>query len=248
MDLWQLLLYGVLGLIGGLLSGLIGVGGGVFFVPALVYLAGWNIKEAVAASLIVIIFSALSGTLRNLRSENKINWKATALLSVTVAPCALIGVAISKVSPDRVVEITFAVLLLALAYPTGRGRSERSSSDKRVPTALVLLAGAGIGTLSGLVGVGGGVLMVPLMILGLGLRPKNAIPTSLAVTFFTGIVGASGYLATGFDKLSSLPPLILGSILGAWLSVRLRDITPDNVLRVGFAVLMVIAALRLIFE
>lgn len=247
-DVLELLLYGVLGIIGGLLSGLIGVGGGIFFVPALVYLADWNIKEAVAASLVVIIFSALSGTLRNLRSENKIDWKATALLSVTVAPCALIGVAISKVSPDRVVEITFAVLLLALAYPTGRGRSDTSASGKRIPTALVVVAGIGIGALSGLVGVGGGILMVPLMIIGLGLRPKVAIPTSLAVTFFTGIVGAAGYLATGFDKLSSLPLLIVGSILGAWLSVRVRDITPDSVLRTGFAVLMVVVALRLIFE
>jgi uncharacterized membrane protein YfcA len=247
LDLWQLLVFGLLGVIGGLLSGLAGVGGGVFFVPALMFVAGWNITEAVAASLVIIIFSALSGTLRNLSSENAINWRATALFSVTVAPSALIGVAISRVSPDRVVEVTFAVLLLALAYPTARGRSDVPAENK-IPTALVLVAGVAIGTLSGLVGVGGGVLMVPLMMVGLGLRPKVAIPTSLAVTFFTGIVGAAGYIATGFDRLFSLPPLIVGSILGAWLSVRLRDITPDNILRGGFALLMVVVALRLLFE
>jgi uncharacterized membrane protein YfcA len=249
LDLWQLLIFGVLGIIGGLLSGLAGVGGGVFFVPALMYVAGWNIKDAVAASLVIIIFSALSGTLRNVRSsENPINWNVTALLSATVAPCALIGVAISRVSPDRFVEIAFAVLLLGIAYPTARGRSRSSGTGRKIPTALVLIAGAGIGALSGLVGVGGGVLMVPLMMLGLGLRPKVAIPTSLAVTFFTGIVGATGYVMTGFDRLSSVPPLIVGSIVGAWISVRLRDRTPDKILRIGFALLMVIVALRLIFE
>lgn len=248
MDLWQLLVFGLLGIIGGLLSGLAGVGGGIFFVPALMYVAGWNIKEAVAASLVVIIFSALSGTLRNLRGETPIDWKATALLSVTVAPCALIGVAISRISPDRLVEIVFAVLLLAFAYPTARGGSNNPRSQTKIPTALVLLAGACIGALSGLVGVGGGVLMVPLMMLGLSLRPKTAIATSLAVTFFTGIVGATGYIATGFDRLSSLPPLIVGSIVGAWLSVRLRDRTPDNALRVGFALLMVLVAASLFFK
>jgi uncharacterized protein len=104
------------------------------------------------------------------------------------------------------------------------------------------------GLLSVLAGVGGGVLMVPVMMLGLGLRPKVAIPTSLAVTFFTGIVGAAGYIATGFDRLWSLPPLIVGSIVGAWLSVRLRDRTPDRALRAGFALLMVVIAVRLVFE
>lgn len=58
-------------------------------------------------------------------------------------------------------------------------------------------------------------LTVPLMMLGLGLRPKAAIPTSLAIAFVAGIVGAAGYIATGFDRLWSLPPLILGSIVGA---------------------------------
>ena len=91
-------------------------------------------------------------------------------------------------------------------------------------------------------------LMVPVMMLGLGLRLKVAIPTSLAVTFFTGIVGAAGYIATGFDRLWSLPPLIVGSIVGAWLSVRLRDRTPDRALRAGFALLMVVIAVRLVFE
>lgn len=247
MDVW-LLIFGLLGVIGGLLSGLAGVGGGVFFVPALIYVAGWRITDAVAASLVIIIFSSLSGTLRNFRSENAIDWRVTALFSATVAPCALIGVAISRISPERVVEVVFAILLLSLAYPTARGGSQAPGSGRRISTPLLLLAGGGIGALSGLVGVGGGVLMVPLMMLGLGLRPKVAIPTSLAVTFFTGIMGAAGYIATGFDRLWSLPPLIVGSIAGAWLSVHLRDRTPDRALRTGFALLMVVIAVRLIFE
>src|SRR5919202_1879309 len=88
VDLWQLLISGLVGLIGGLLSGLGGVGGGIFFVPALVYVAGWGIKEAVAASLVLVIFSSLSGTIRNIRSEDPINRRNAALLASTVAPTA----------------------------------------------------------------------------------------------------------------------------------------------------------------
>ena len=199
MDLFLLLILGLLGLIGGVLSGLIGVGGGIFFVPALIFVMGWGIKEAVAVSLVIIIFSSLSGTLRNLRTDDQISWRAVAILAATVAPSALIGVAISRVSPSVLVEVVFAIILILLAYPTARGDLNLRDSIK-IPTVLVIIAGIIIGTLSGLVGVGGGVLMVPLMVLGLGLRTKVAIASSLAITFCTGIVGSIGYIATGFDQ------------------------------------------------
>ncbi len=251
MDPSQLLLYGIIGIIGGLLSGLIGVGGGIFFVPALVYAAGWSIKEAVAASLVIIIFSSLSGTIRNAKSQDPVNWQVAALLAVAVAPSALIGVAISRYSPDEVVKICFAVLLLAVALPTARGRKEIARDGRNIPTPLVLVAGVFIGALSGLVGVGGGVMMVPLMVLGLGLTAKRAVSTSLAIVLFTGIVGAAGYIATGFrdpQELLSLLPLVVGSMIGAWLGVRLRDPLPDGAIRVGFGVFMVVVSLRILGE
>ena len=251
MDFVQFLVLGTIGVVGGILSGLVGVGGGIVFVPGLVYAGGWEIKEAVAASLVIIVFSALSGTLRNARSDDPVNWRVAGLLSLTVAPSSLIGVFISRVSPEIVVKVTFAVLLLALAYPTVRGRGEYDPDRKDIPLALVFLAGIFIGALSGLVGVGGGVMMVPLMVLGMGLTTKGAVSTSLAVVMFTGLVGAAGYVATGFrdpQDLLSLPPLIVGSMVGAPLGVRLRDRLPSGAIRVLFGGFMVIVALRLLGE
>src|SRR5919199_6220562 len=95
----QLLVLAVLGLVGGVLAGIAGVGGGIVFVPALVYAAGWNIKEAVAASFVIIVFSSLSGTIQNARSDDPTDWRAAALFASTVAPASLIGVYISNVSP-----------------------------------------------------------------------------------------------------------------------------------------------------
>jgi len=251
VDLVQILVLAALGLAGGVLAGLVGVGGGIVFVPALVYAAGWGIKEAVAASLFVIIFSSLSGTWRNQKSGDPADWGTVALLSVAVAPATLIGVFINNISPPVVVEVVFALLLLALAYPTARGRKDPGAGAKKIPRPLVLLAGVGIGTLAGLVGVGGGVLMVPLMVLGLGLTTKRAVSTSLAVVLFAGIVGALGYVFTGFndpDRLLSLPPLIVGSMIGALVGVRLRDPLPDRYLKIGFALFMVFTAGRLLLD
>lgn len=250
MDLFQLLFLGVVGVIGGLLAGLVGVGGGIVFVPGLVYVAGWNIKEAVAASLVIIIFASITGTIRNARSEDPVNWRVAALLSLAVAPASLIGVAISRVSSDTVVEIVFSIILLLLAYPTARGRPDFDES-KKIPVFWVFVAGIFIGALSGLVGVGGGVVMVPLMVLGMGIGTKRAVSTSLAVIMFTGVVGSIGYIATGFrdpEQLLSLPPLIVGSMIGAWIGVKIRDPLPENVVRVGFAVFMALTALRLLTD
>ncbi len=248
MDLWQLLVLGLLGLFGGSLAGLVGIGGAAIFVPALVYVAGWPIKEAVGASLVITVFTALSGTVRGIRSEDSVDWRIFALLSVVIAPSTLGGVAVSRFSPDVVVQLVFATFLLALAYPTARGKSEARSGQRKIPLVFVMLAGIGIGVLAGLVGIGGAALTIPLMMLGFGLRFKVAVATSLAMNFLTGVAGAGGYLFTGVVDLGSLPTLIVGATVGAWIGVALRDRAPELLIRRGFAVFMVLTAVRILVD
>ncbi len=243
-EVLQLLVLGALGVAGGTLAGLVGVGGGIVFVPALVYVAGWEIQEAVAASLVIIIFASLTGTWRNAKSEDPVAWRTAFILSSTVAPATLIGVYVSTISSSVVVEVAFSALLLALAYPTARGRPNFDESSRKIPVPLVLLAGLFIGALAGLVGVGGGVVLVPLMVLGLGLTTKRAVSTSLAVVMFAGVVGSIGYIAAGFSDLLALAPLVAGSMVGAVLGVRLRDMLPGRAISIGFAIFMVVTALR----
>lgn len=248
MNLWQLLLYSLIGFAGGTLSGLIGIGGGAVFVPALIYVAGWSIKDATAASLFTFVFSAFSGTLRSLRSENPVDWKSVTLLTSVVAPSALVGVAINRFSPEVLIQLVFATFLIILAYPVAYARPPTTERSRRIPRPLVLLTGVGVGTMAGLVGIGGTVLLVPLMVLGLSLRVKSAMATSLAITIFTGIVGSAGYIIAGFARLSSLPPLIAGAMLGAWLGASSRERIPETVLQRGFALFMVLVAARLLVD
>src|SRR5829696_3639697 len=222
----QFAILAILGLLGGVLAGVVGVGGGAIFIPGLVYIVGWGIKDAIAASLMITIFSSFSGTIRNAWSEDPIHWRVAALLASTVA------------------QVAFAGLLLALSYPMARGSSSSSEGGRKMPLSLVLVAGIGIGVLAGLVGIGGGGMMVPLMVLGFGLSTKRAVSTSLAVTFCTSVMASIGYIATCFGDLLSLPPLIVGSVLGPLLGVRLREWLPEKAIRIGFAGLMVVVALR----
>jgi uncharacterized membrane protein YfcA len=249
VDLLELLLLGLAGLFGGVLAGLFGVGGGTVFVPALVYTAGWSIREAVAASLVIIVFSALSGTLRSMRSEVPINWRAAALFSSTVAPASLIGVAMSHYFSETLTQVVFAGFLLALAYPTARsGKRYRENVRGSTHPVLALLGGIGAGALAGLIGIGGAVLTIPLLIFGFGLNPKTAISTSLVVTLLLSIVGAAGYVAAGFDRFAGLPPLIVGSIIGAWPGVRIRERLGEAVLQRAFAAYMVLVAVLIVID
>ncbi len=115
--IWQISVLACLGVLGGVLSGMVGVGGGIIFVPALIYVAGWNIEQAAAASFVVIFFAALSSILRNTSGESPVDWKEAVLLSVAIVPSFLGWGGGHRVVPGAVVKIAFAVLLLAFAYP-----------------------------------------------------------------------------------------------------------------------------------
>jgi uncharacterized membrane protein YfcA len=158
---------------------------------------------------------------------------------------------VSNFFSETLTQVVFAGFLLALAYPTARSGKRyregiRGSSGSHL--ALALLGGIGAGALAGLIGIGGAVLTVPLLIFGFGLNPKTAISTSLVITLLVGALGAAGYFVAGFDRLSGLPPLIVGSMLGAWPGVRIRERLGEALLQRAFAAYMVVVAVLIILD
>ncbi len=218
--LWIQLIFCGLG--AGLLSGLLGIGGGTVLVPILLLL-GYSPLQAVATSSLAIVVTASSGTFQNWRM-GFVDFKRVALLGLPALFAAQGGVLWAAQMPEPWLLITFGCLMLLNLYLLSLRQQLKTNSVKGPrlrPTAARIVTGTVAGAIAGLLGVGGGAIMVPLQMLLLQEPIKQAIQTSLGVIVLTAISATLGHQFQG--NLLWLPGLILGfgGLAGAQLSTRL---------------------------
>jgi uncharacterized membrane protein YfcA len=240
------------GFAAGLLAGLFGVGGGTLVVPILMLL-GASIHQATALSLIYIFFTSLSGSLSYWKQQ-QILTSLTLVLSGSAAVSALLGVHLGELIPASGIAWLFvifmALVLLSFALKNQlrtRSQTLESPNQSYYLSSRRLLTGIATGLLAGLLasllGVGGGLIMVPMLVLFCGLDLKQATGTSLASVCLIALVGVMehgfvGQLIPGLQKLG-LPLLLmcLSGIAAAPVGVRLNRSLPEKWLKLGFVVL-----------
>ncbi|HMJ77189.1 MAG TPA: sulfite exporter TauE/SafE family protein [Iamia sp.] len=187
---WWVRTIGV-GIAAGFLSGLFGVGGGILMVPAMVLLLGMEQRRSHGTSLTAILPIAISGTI-GYSVEGSVDWPVAMWLTVGSAGLgAVIGTHLLHVLPRRALAYGFAGLLVATAVRMALDNSQAGGrAGLTVATVLILVAiGVVTGTLAGLLGVGGGIVVVPVLVVGLGLPAAVAKGTSLAMVVPTSLVG-----------------------------------------------------------
>ncbi|MFI6571235.1 sulfite exporter TauE/SafE family protein [Nocardia fluminea] len=191
----------VLGAVIGILLGLLGGGGSILAVPALVYVLGIPLGQAVPMSLLVVGVSALFGAIPKVRS-GLVQWRVAGMFALTGLPAAFAGSAVNKALPAPLTLAGFAVVMIAagarmLSGAGGIGtacRVEGSTVDWRRCTSRAVPVGLGVGFLTGLFGVGGGFLIVPALVLLLGIEMSTAIGTSLVIVTANSGSGLLAYL------------------------------------------------------
>lgn len=198
-----------IGLVIGALVGLLGGGGSILAVPALVYLAGQDLQQAVATSLLVVGITAVVAVLPRLR-ERQISWRIGLLFGVAGAATAFAGAAVNRVLPDELTLALFAVLMVGAGIrmlqekpATGTACAVdggRVNWCRCLPRTLA--GGLVVGFLTGLLGVGGGFLIIPVLVLALGLPMPTAIGTSLVVV---AINSAAGFTAHAGEATLDVP-------------------------------------------
>lgn len=224
------------GIVVGIVLGLLGAGGSLLTVPALVFLLGLTTGQATGTSLVAVAMMALTGLLVHARA-GRCACREGVTFGATAALVAAGAGAVAGLLPDRLLSGVFAVLLAATAVWMAR-RDGEASTDLSLRDASALTvgaAGAGVGALTGLLGVGGGFLIVPALV---GLRDMPmplAVGTSQLIVTISAFAGLIGRL-TGDSIQWRLGLLFgLGGIVGATVGSKLADRVPARRLRLGFA-------------
>ena len=263
-----------LGLVIGVLTGLFGVGGAFLITPMLNVLFGIDYQIAVGSSLCFTIGAGANGLARHARLKN-VEVKSMVLLGVGGICGAWLGAILNEFLKSTfgehdytlVMHGLFVLVLTFTAWLIFRG----SSADKhglsllqrvRLPPYIDLpgaelshvsligmcLAGLSIGVMGGLLGIGGGVLFMPLLILVVGLGAHQAVGTSLGVVLFTSISGTIKYGLAGKVYLSIALALLVGSTIGIQVGASLCQKLPATKLRRYFSALVLLVVILLAVE
>lgn len=236
----------------GLLLGLLGGGGSVLTVPMLVYLAHLEPKAAIATSLLAVGVTSCLAVLPNARLGN-VCWRAGAAFGGTAMAGAYAGGRLAAWIPGPLLLQGFGGMMLVTAIAMLLKRKDGGAAGATCPKRLwVLLAiaglGAVVGTLTGLIGAGGGFMIVPALALLGGLPLRAAIGTSLliiALNAFAGLVGYLSHEAIDWRFAAAVTGLtVAGSLAGNWLAPH----TPTAVLRRSFGVVVLGVALYLLYR
>lgn len=208
----------------GISLGLLGGGGSILTVPLLAYVAGLDAQHAIATSLLVVGVTSAVGAITHARA-GRVRWKIAAIFGAAAMAGAYGGGRLAHLIPGNILLIAFSVIMIAAAVAMLRGRRDLTDeSAGPLPVAKIMLQGAVVGTISGLVGAGGGFLLVPALALLGGLPMPAAVGTSLVVISMQSFAGLAGHLSTeAIDwKLAGMvtAAAVVGSIIGGLLTSR----------------------------
>nr|WP_041227818.1 sulfite exporter TauE/SafE family protein [Deinococcus deserti] len=240
----------LIGLLAGVLGAILGLGGGVVVVPAMEFLLPrlghpLTIGQAVAISQFSVLAVGLAGAASYLQ-QGLVRARTGYLLSPYTIVGGALGSFLGLVLPARAVATVFAMLLLYSAYTLVRGL--KRVEVEREPSRLVPPAMTFAGVMSGLLGIGGGTVQVPVMNLLGGLPIRQAIATSTFIMGLTAVGNALIYQAGGLLNAQLACAIAFGVLIGARAGAGLQKRIPDRELKIFFAGLVTLTAVQLLYK
>ncbi len=264
LQVWELLILVGVGLVAGLLGGLLGIGGGVVNVPAIALLLGRDIHLAQAASMNVTIFVAIPAAIRH--------WQHGGLRKdalIRIVPFGVIGILLGVTAsiwiPNGWLTWIFAVFLVyifitnvqSLLHDRKAGATDNNLDEPACTTARCGVVGSLAGFGAGLLGIGGGLITVPLSQIICRMPLRQCIATSSAVMVCTALVGATFKNITlpdvpgieagvmWYTPLEISVWLIPTCLIGSWMGARLTHVLPLKIVRIAFTILVGVAAFKM---
>jgi len=259
----------------GVISAMVGVGGGVFIVPLLTLAPVDNLtsQQAVGTSLATIVFTSLASTVAYSR-QRRIDYKIGLILMITTVPGSSLGAYLTTIVSNQLLGTIFGFFITALslqmmfkAKPTQSEPSPSAPKKNRLRVwhrrivdsrgtvfeykanvALGFALGFLGGLSSGFLGIGGGAVLVPIMHYLVNIPMHVCVATSMFIMIFTSVSGVATHLSLGNVNLDYATPLILGVIFGAQLGAYLARRTSGENLKKIFGIVLLVVGVRMILK
>lgn len=227
MELSHIVILLATGTVAGFAGGLLGLGGAFIMTPVqfMVYTdmglpADLAIKTAFGTSLLAVLPTAISGAWRHHR-EKAVLWRAAIIMGSCSLVFAFGGATLATHISGTALKLAFGIAIILVAIRTLTVREPEYKIEAVTKTWLWIAWAVPVGIFSGIFGVGGGILLVPVLVLALRFEIHYAIGTSLAVIILTGIGGVIGYIINGIGVADRLPYSIGYINLSSWLLLAL---------------------------
>jgi len=237
----------LIGLNAGVLGGLVGIGGGMVVIPLMVAFLGMGQHQAHGTSLFAVVFTGLVGAV-TYAMHGSVNHFAAAVLAATAGVMAAIGARYTQRLSEKVLRRTFGFFLIAM--------SALMLAKPYLPVVaafavtgwagvmILLISGTIVGFLTGLMGVGGGGIMIPVLVLLMGMNQYTAQGTSLAAMVPPAVVGSWTHRRLGNVRKDVLLVLIAGVLVGTYLGGAMAHLVPERELRILFSLVILWVGIR----
>jgi uncharacterized protein len=238
----------VCGSITGLVGGLLGVGGGIVLIPMLTAWAGFDQHSAHGTGIVAVAFTALVGVVVYGRGE-AVDLVSAVQITLVALPATVFAARYSpRVSAERLRRL-FGIFIIAVALVLPF-RDLLGGGDLVLGGGMpvMLVIGAASGVISGLLGVGGGSVLVPGLVLVTGFTQQLAQGTSLAVIFPSSSAGAMAHARLGHVRSRALPPILLGTLAGSWAGASGALALPGQTLRIIFSAVLLFMGARFVLR
>lgn len=258
------IIYSVIGVVAGLMAGILGIGGGIIVVPGLLFVFQYNelisadlsMHVAAGTSLAVMIFTSIAALIAH-HKLGEILWPTFNKLWPGIVAGVITGAILADFIPTYWLKIVFALFLFFVAYKMLA--KIHVIHAEHVPGKWINgLVSYLIGVKSGLLGVGGGILIIPYLTY-CGITPRKMAPVSNLCTLTVGVVGSMAVMCTGLNEMAQVPyatgyvywPAVLlvavPSSIIAPFGAKLNYIISVRQSKYGFVVILILTALKMLF-
>jgi len=237
-----------LGFTAGLLGSIIGLGGGIIIVPVLTFF-GFSPALAASNSIFAVFSNAIASSI-SYAKQRRIEYSLGLKLGLLSIPGTVIGALVSSEITPSLFKILFALILIsASVYIFSKRKIEpkRYNISKQI-MILAISASFVAGIMSGLFGVGGGIIFVPLMVIAMGLSMKNAAPTSQFILLFASGSALVTHTILGHPDFYQALLLAAGAFVGGIVGSRLSLEIKENSLKILISIVMVAAAVKMFID